>query len=98
VDTTNFSSQTNFQGSGENLHLIERLTRVRSDMIKYEITVEDPTTWARPWTVEIPLTKYDDKQNQIFEAACHEGNYAMTTILAGARARDKAGQKAARKP
>ncbi len=51
----------------------------------YEVTVEDPTVWERPWTVEIPLTMADNKTNQIFEAACHEGNYAMVSILAGAR-------------
>ena len=91
IDTTNFTDRTSFQGSAERLHLIERLTRVGPDLIKYEVTVEDPTVWTRPWTMELPLTKYADKDNQIFEAACHEGNYAMTSILAGARALEKEG-------
>lgn len=87
VDTTNFTDRTDFHGSGENLHLTERFTRAGADMIKYDVTAEDSTTWARPWTIELPLTKYDD--SQIYESACHEGNYAMTTVLAGARARER---------
>jgi hypothetical protein len=95
VDTTNFTDKTNFNGSGQNLHLVERFTRVEPDLIKYEITIEDPTVWTRPWTVELPLTKMSDKENQIFEAACHEGNHALTSILAGARALER---EAAAKP
>jgi hypothetical protein len=89
ADTTNFTGRTNFQGSGENLHLVERFTRVSDDLLTYRITVDDSTVWSRPWTIELPLTRYSDAKNQIFEAACHEGNYAMTSILAGARARDR---------
>ena len=85
VDTTNFSHKTSYRDSRENLHLVERFTRVGPDMIRYEITVEDPTVWASPWTMEVPLTMTDNKENLVFEAACHEGNYAMTTMLAGAR-------------
>ena len=83
VDTTNYTNKTSYRGSGENLHLVERFSRVGPDMITYEITVEDPTVWTRPWTMEVPLTMTDNKQNLIFESACHEGNYAMTTMLAG---------------
>ena len=90
VDTTNFTNKTNFRGSQENLHLVERFTRVAPDLVMYEVTVEDPTVWTRSWTVEIPVTEVDNERNQIFEAACHEGNYAMTSILAGARAREAA--------
>ena len=90
VHTTNFTHRTNFEGSRENLHLVERFTRTGPDLLIYQATFEDPTVFTRPWTMEIPLTKKDDKENQIFESACHEGNYAMTGILAGARARDKA--------
>ena len=86
VDTTNFTNKTNFNGSQDNLHLVERFERVASDLIMYKVTVEDPTVWTQAWTVEIPLTQVDNRRNQIFEAACHEGNYAMTSILAGARA------------
>jgi len=85
VDTTNFTDKTSFYGSGAELHLVERFTRVDSDLVTYEVTVEDPTVWEIPWTVEIPLTEVDNKMNQIYEAACHEGNYAMVSILAGAR-------------
>ena len=78
VDTTNFTDKTSYNGSRDNLHLVERFTRVAPDIIMYEVTLEDPTVWASPWTVELPLTEIDNQQNQIFEAACHEGNYAMT--------------------
>lgn len=85
VDTTNFSTGTSFYGSSENLHLVERFTRTGPDLVMYEVTVEDPTVWESRWTVEIPLTLADNRANQIYEAACHEGNYAMVSILAGAR-------------
>lgn len=85
VDTTNFSTKTSFYGASENLHLVERFTRTGPDLVMYEVTVEDPTVWVAPWTVEIPLTEADNQANQIYEAACHEGNYAMVSILAGAR-------------
>ena len=90
VDTTNFTDQTNYHGSKENLQLIERFTRVSDDELIYRVTIEDPTTFTKPWTIEVPYTKADEKRNQIFEAACHEGNYALTGILAGARAQEKA--------
>ena len=93
VDTTNFSNKTNFRGSGEGLHLVERFTRVDADTINYEVTVADPTTFTRPWTAAFPLTKTDE---QIYEYACHEGNYAMTNLLAGARAEEKAAAEAAK--
>jgi hypothetical protein len=83
VDTTNFSEQTNFRGSSEGLHLIERFTRVDPETISYQFTVDDPSTFARPWSAEIPMIKTTD---QVFEYACNEGNYALRGILAGARA------------
>ena len=89
VDTTNFTTQTNFNGSHGHLHLLERFTRVAEDLILQEVTVEDPTTFSQTWTIEVPLTKGNEAQNQIFESACHEGNYAMVSILAGARALDR---------
>lgn len=93
VDTTNFTAQTNYQGSRETLHLSERFTRVAPDLILYRVTIDDPTTFPKPWTIEVPYTKGDEKENRIFESACHEGNYALTGILAGARKleREKAG-------
>ena len=87
VDTTNFAPQTNFLGSRENLHLVERFTRVAHDEIRYEITVDDPTTWVRPWTAMIRLKHSDDK---VYETACHEDNRSLEGILAGARAADAA--------
>lgn len=85
VDTTNFTDRTSFFGAGKDLHLVERYTRVAPDLVMYVVTVEDPTVWERSWTAEVPLTLVDNESNQIFEAACHEGNYAMVSILAGAR-------------
>jgi len=93
VDTTNFTDQTNFRGSRENLHVIERFTRVDADTIRYEFTVDDPTTWTKPWSAELPLVK--DK-GPIYEYACHEANYGMANNLRGARAKEKA-EEAARK-
>jgi hypothetical protein len=86
VDVTNFSAQTNYHGSGDMLHLIERFTRLDADTILYRVTIDDPTTFTRPWPIEVPLTKAREQQNQIFESACHEGNYGLTGLLAGARA------------
>lgn len=89
VDTANFTSRTNYRGSSENLHLTERFTRAGPDLLMYNITVEDPTVWTKPWTMEVPLTMADNKENLIFESACHEGNYALTNILAGARLQEQ---------
>ena len=84
IETANFSSRSNFLGAAENLHLVERLTRVASDAIRYEVTVDDPTTWARPWTAAVRLKRQDAN---IYEFACHEGNGdIMLSILAIARA------------
>jgi hypothetical protein len=95
VDTTNFTGRTPFWGARQQLHLVERFTRTAPDVIMYYTTIEDPTVYARPWTIEIPLTQKDAKANQIYEAACHEGNYGLTGILAGARVieREAAAQK-----
>jgi hypothetical protein len=97
VETTNFSNQTNFFGATENLRLVERYKRMEPDMIVYRVTVEDPTTFTKAWTIEMPLIKADDRRNQIFEAACHEGNQGMSGILAGARAIEKEKAAADRK-
>ena len=74
VDTSNFSPKSNFMGSAEDLHLVERFTRVAPDEIRYEINVTDPTTWTKPWTAVIRLRQTRDK---IYEFACHEGNFAI---------------------
>jgi len=88
VDTTNFSPKSDFMGSSEHLHLVERFTRVSQDTINYDITIDDPTTWTRPWTVEIRLARTDDT---LYEDACHEGNYeVMRGMLAAPRVEEKA--------
>jgi hypothetical protein len=86
VDVTNFSDKTNYRGSGGALHLTERFTRVGANTLRYEVTADDPHTWARPWTAALDLRSQDQG---MFEYACHEGNYAMRNILAAARAADK---------
>ena len=83
VETTNFSPKSRFRESAEDLHLVERYTRVGSDTLNYEVTVTDPSIWTSPWTVRIPLRRSPDA---IFEYACHEGNYGMEGILSGHRA------------
>jgi hypothetical protein len=95
VETTNFSPKSNFMGSAEHLSLRERLTRVGPDTINYEITLDDPTTWTRPWTAVMPLKQ---RSERIYEFACHEGNRPMLGMLAGARADDKAAEEATRAP
>jgi hypothetical protein len=86
VDTTNFNSKTRFRGSSEDLHVVERFTRVDDRTLLYRFTIDDPTTWTKPWIGEYtwPATN-----SHIYEYACHEGNYAMTDILKGARLREK---------
>ena len=77
-------------GSGETLHLVERFTRLDDTTMNYEFTMDDPTTYTRPWTVMVPMTKTDDP---IFEYACHEGNRGLQNILRGGRADDRAGNR-----
>jgi hypothetical protein len=86
VDVTNFSPKANYRGSSETLHLVERFTRTGPSSMRYEVTVDDPHTWTAPWTAALDLTP----QDEVFEYACHEGNYAMRNILSGARADDRA--------
>ena len=100
VETTNFLRETAFGryagsvgrlgGSGPNIHLIERFTRIDADTLLYEATVEDETTWVRPWTYAIPVRRSDAA---VYEYACHEGNYGLENILAGAlREAEEAGK------
>ena len=88
VDTTNFSPKVDFRGAGARLHVVERFTRVAADTLQYEFTVDDPTIWTRSWTAMIPMKKSEE---QIYEYACHEGNFALKNVLAGARALEKGG-------
>ncbi|MEE2637546.1 MAG: hypothetical protein VYE68_09970 [Acidobacteriota bacterium] len=87
VETTNYSPKSGYHGAAENLHLIERFTLAGPDRLEYQITVNDPTTWTRPWTAMVPL---DRSQDALFEYACHEGNIGMEGILAGARVEEAA--------
>ena len=87
VETTNFLRETHFNGSSANLHLVERFTRLGDDTLLYEFTASDPTTYARAWTAQIPMRRSD---GQLYEYACHEGNYGMFNLLAGARADERA--------
>ena len=83
VETTNFTDKSSFRGSDENMKLIEKFTRTGPDTVLYEFTVNDPTVFTKPWTAQVPMNKM---QGPIIEYACHEGNYAMSGMLAGARA------------
>lgn len=89
VDVANFSFKSDFRGSRENLHLVERFTRVADNRIIYRVAVEDPTTWVKPWTFEVPWERQPDKANQIYESTCHEGNYGLIGMLANTRAAER---------
>ena len=93
VESTNFTNKTAFQGSSENMRLTERFTRVSEDVMRYQFTVDDPATWAKPWSAEVPWKK---TIGPLFEHACAEGNYGLANTLRGARAEEKrAAEKAA---
>jgi hypothetical protein len=94
VDTTNFNDQTRFHGSTDNLHVVERFSRLDAKTLLYRFTVEDPATWDRPWTGEYawPATS-----EPIYEYACHEANYALEDILRGARVREAEAAEKAKK-
>ena len=85
VETTHLTNRTAFRGASENMRLTERFRRMDADTLLYQFTVDDPETFTTPWTVEIPVTR---STGPLFEYACHEGNYAMTGGLAGARAEE----------
>ena len=93
VDTTNFSDKTSFQGASERLHLIERFTRTAPDTLVYEFTVDDSTSFTKPWTARVPMSR---SAEPMYEYACHEGNYALPHALEGSRNLEKA-TEAARK-
>lgn len=90
VDVTNFSPKTDYRGSRENLHLVERWTRTGSGTLEYVVTVEDPTVWTRPWTVKQEFTKQSNEENRIYyEPRCYEGNYGHPTVLKNSRQEDR---------
>jgi hypothetical protein len=91
IDVTNFSPKTDFQGSRENLHLIERWTRTDPSILEYEVTIEDPTVWTRPWTVKEEFTRQSDEANRVYyEPRCVEGNYASPAMMKASRAEELA--------
>jgi hypothetical protein len=95
IETTNLTDKFAFQGSSENMRLTERFTRTGEDTIRYQFTVDDPSTWTSSWSAEVPWAK---DSGPIFEHACHEGNYGLANTLAGARAEEKrAAEEAAKK-
>jgi len=86
IDVTNFSPKTDFQGSRENLHLIERWTRTGPNSLEYAVTIEDPTVWTRPWTAKQEFTRQSDQENRLYyEPRCIEGNYGLPGQMRGAR-------------
>jgi hypothetical protein len=86
VDTTNFTDKTNFRGTSDRLHVVERFTRIDGDTLLYEFTVDDPSSFTKPWTAVLPMKRSDDR---IFEYACHEANYGLEGVLRGARFAEK---------
>ena len=88
VETTNFTAKTRYRGSTPEMTLIERFTRFDDDTLRYEVTVEDEATWTRPWTAVLDMPKTD---GDIYEYACHEGNYGMVNLLRGARVQERNG-------
>jgi hypothetical protein len=86
IDVTNFSPKTDFRGSRENLHLVERRTRTGPSTLEYEVAIEDPTVWTRRWTVTQVFARQSDQQNRIYyEPRCNEGNHGLPGMLLGAR-------------
>jgi len=91
VDVANFSPMADYRGSREHLHLVERWTRLDADTLEYVVTVEDPTTWTRPWTVKQEMRRQDEQANRLyFEPRCHEGNYGFAGMFLNSRAEERA--------
>jgi hypothetical protein len=89
VDTTNFNDEVSFRGATADLHVVERFQFVNADTLLYSFTVDDPATFARPWSGQIPVRATDD---MMYEYACHEANHALEDILRGARFQEKGSQ------
>ena len=89
VETTNFRDKTVIgqTPASEDLKLVERFNRVSADTMNYSVTIEDPKTWTKPWTISFPLKS--EPGYVLYEYACHEGNYYMYNALSGARAEEK---------
>jgi hypothetical protein len=93
VESMHFNRLTGLRGSTPDARLVERFTRIGPDAIQYEFTIEDPATWTSPWTARVELQRTEEP---LYEYACHEGNYSMEGILAGARADDREAAQSAR--
>jgi hypothetical protein len=90
VDTTNFTDKTNFRGSTGTLHVIERFTRTSRDVLTYQATIDDPATFTRPWTFELPVRRLD---GLMYEYACHEGNHGLRNMLSASRVAEREQQQ-----
>jgi hypothetical protein len=93
IDTTNFTDKTRFHGATENLHVVERISRLDDHTLLYRFTVDDPETWDKSWTGEMA---WPETQQPMYEYACHEGNYALGDVLRGARFQEAEAAKAAK--
>ena len=82
VDVTNFSDKSSFRGSSDRMHLTERFRRVDKDTVRYEVTFDDPQTWAAPWTAALDMRR---QEGGMFEYACQEGNYGLMNMLRASR-------------
>jgi hypothetical protein len=87
VETTNYKPRSFMSMSSEKLHVVERFSRTGPEILQYEITIDDPATWTKPWSLMIPLKRAN---HPLYEYACHEGNYGLAGILAGARVEEQA--------
>jgi hypothetical protein len=86
IDVTNFTPKTDYQGSRDNLHLVERWTRLDANTLEFVVTIEDPTVWTRPWTVKQEFTRQSDQANRIYyEPRCHEGEQSMQGMMLSQR-------------
>ena len=94
VETANFSDKTNYRGAGATLHMVERFTRTAKNGVDYRLTVDDLTTWTKPWTVDLHMRT---SEGDLYEYACHEGNYGLHNILEAARDEEAAAAKNAKK-
>jgi hypothetical protein len=93
VETTNFKQRSAYRNAkAETLRLVERFRRTSPDRVEWSVTVEDPSTWAKPWTFAMPLTRNEEEAVELYE--CHEGNHAIFNILSASRAaeRDRASE------
>jgi hypothetical protein len=90
IDVTNFTPKSDYRGSRENLHLVERWTRTSPTKLEYVVTIEDPTVWTRPWTVKQEFTRQDELENRIYyEPRCNEGNFGFPAMMKAARLEDR---------